>query len=113
MKHTEFCQKTAEFFVYIDVEKNLASHTQRAYESDIKQFSLFWQRINAQEGTQLSLKDALTRFLLFLHHTKIDTSSIARKISCLRSFEKFCTTFGTQLNLKLARPRVHKSYQRL
>jgi site-specific recombinase XerD len=108
MTHAEFCKRADEFFLYIDVEKNLANHTQRAYESDMKQFAAFWQRINTHEKKEIPLKETITRFLLFLHHTKIDTSSIARKISCLRSFEKFCTTFGTKLDLKLARPRVKK-----
>lgn len=109
MTQKEFTQKLKEFLIYIDVEKNLSEHTQRAYESDMHQFSEFWNRISTQEKPRpVSIKEALERFLIFMHHKKIDTSSIARKISCFRSFEKFCTTFGTQLNLKLTRPRVHK-----
>ena len=41
-------------------------------------------------------------------NNKIKTSSIARKVSCLKSFEKFCLTQGQKIELKLKRPKVEK-----
>ena len=43
-----------------------------------------------------------------LFHKKIDKSTIARKFSCFKSFEKFLKTQGILLKLKLQRPRLDK-----
>jgi len=43
-----------------------------------------------------------------MFHNKIDKSSIARKISCFKSFEKFLYTQNIKLNLNLFRPKIDK-----
>jgi integrase/recombinase XerC len=43
-----------------------------------------------------------------LYNNKTRASSIARKVSCLKSFEKFCLTQGKRINLKLQRPKIEK-----
>ncbi len=104
----EFQEKTGEFLIYIDVEKNLSEHTQRAYKNDIDQFIKFWDKIASEEKEQISLKSAISKYLIFMYHKKIDKSSIARKVSCFKSFEKFLYTHGIKTNLNLIRPKIDK-----
>ncbi len=89
MERTEFEQKKEQFLLHISVEKNLSPHTYRAYESDLQQFIDFWKRIEESEKISLPLRSMLERFLVSLYHKKIDKSSIARKLSCFKSFEKY------------------------
>jgi integrase/recombinase XerC len=105
---TEFQQKKDAFLTHIKVEKNLARNTCRAYTSDLEQFLEFWQRINDSEKISLPLRQTLERFLVGMYYKKIDKSSIARKLSCFKSFEKFVRAQGIDLSLKLTRPRLDK-----
>lgn len=50
----------------------------------------------------------IERYLVSLFHKKIDKSSVARKLSCFTSFERFLRTQGIRLQLKLKRPKVEK-----
>lgn len=105
---TEFIEKKNEFILFITVEKNLSVHTQRAYESDLNQFIEFWQELPADDKKNLELRQIIERYLVNLFYKKIDKSSIARKFSCFKSFEKFLLTQGIVLKLKLQRPRLDK-----
>lgn len=96
------------FITYLKVEKNLSDHTIRAYESDLKQFFLFWQNMPESDQKQLSTRQIIERYLVNLFHKKIDKSTIARKFSCFKSFEKFLKGCGIELKLKLQRPRLDK-----
>jgi len=108
MNLKEFNKKRQEFLSYISVEKNLSSNTQRAYDSDLKQFATFWQSLKKDDKKNLSFRQIIERFLVSLFYKKIDKSSIARKFSCFKSFEKFLNNFGIKLSLKLTRPRLDK-----
>lgn len=101
MTIAEFLDKKQEFLIHIDVEKNLSENTYRAYESDLDQFYIFWQNINSQTSKEIPLRRALERFLIMMYHKKIDKSSIARKLSCFQSFEKYNLSRGIELRLKL------------
>jgi site-specific recombinase XerD len=103
-----FQEKRDEFLTYIAVEKNLSEHTQRAYKLDIDQFIEFWRSLPSDDTSNLSCRQVLERFLVSLFYKKIDKSSIARKFSCFKSFEKFLRMQGIVLNLKLTRPRLDK-----
>lgn len=108
MNLKKYKELTHTFITYLDVEKNVSSHTLRAYESDLKQFGLFWERIRPIELPEIDFNTVLERFLIFLYHKKIDKSSIARKISCFKSFNKYLKTLGIDRNLTIARPRLEK-----
>ncbi|MBT3455710.1 tyrosine-type recombinase/integrase [bacterium] len=103
----EFTTKKEEFLIFLDVEKNLALNTQRAYFGDLKQFTQFWAKINTAEKN-IHIFSAIERFLVSLYNKKINKSSIARKLSCLKSFEKYVQTDGISLNLNLKRPKIDK-----
>ncbi len=108
MLFQEFQTQVTDFLTYIDVERNLSKNTQRSYESDFSLFSDFWDRINKQEPEQLTIRPAIERYFVMLYHKKIDKSSIARKISCFKSFERFLQSTGKNLELKLKRPHIDK-----
>ena len=101
--------QVAAFITYIDVEKKLSKHTIRAYQADLGQIFSFWQQINSHEKTEITLRTALDRFFIALYHKKIDKATVARKISCLKSFERYLKKSAQiDLKLKLARPHVDK-----
>lgn len=105
---TQLQNHKENFIIYLRVEKNLSDHTVRAYESDLKQFFNFWQQLGTDEKKLLSMRQIIERYLVNLFHKKIDKSTIARKFSCFKSFEKFLKTHGIVLKLKLQRPRLDK-----
>ena len=104
----DFQAKRDEFLTYLSVEKNLSEHTQRAYKLDINQFINFWRSLPTDDANNLTCRQIIERFLISLFYKKIDKSSIARKFSCFKSFEKFLRTQGIKLDLKLTRPRLDK-----
>lgn len=105
----EFKEKEIEFLVYIDVEKNLSENTKKAYKNDLGQFIRFWEEISQKDKNEIPIRQAIERFLVFMFHKKIDKSSIARKISCFRSIERFLfSSAGIKLNFNLLRPKLNK-----
>lgn len=108
MNIEQFKEKTNEFFVYLEVERNLSDLTIRAYRSDLHQFIRFWQELDDDHTENLSIRQVIERYLINLFYKKIDKTSIARKFSCFKSFERFLHTQGIELNLKLTRPRLDK-----
>lgn len=108
MKLDEFKNEKDNFLTHITVEKNLSIHTQKAYRSDLNQFISFWETVIQPDESNITLRHIIERYLVSLFYKKIDKSSIARKFSCFKSFEKFLVTRGTVLNLNLQRPRLDK-----
>jgi site-specific recombinase XerD len=108
MNIEQFKEKTNDFFIYLEVERNLSDLTIRAYRSDLHQFIHFWQELDEDHTENLSIRQVIERYLINLFYKKIDKTSIARKFSCFKSFERFLHTQGIELNLKLTRPRLDK-----
>lgn len=104
----QFKEKKEAFIEYLTVEKNLAINTRKAYESDLDQFILFWDAAPDENKSHLPLRQMIERYLMSLFYKKMDKSSIARKFSCFKSFEKFLRKQGIDLKLKLQRPRLDK-----
>lgn len=111
LNRTEINLKKDQFLNYISIEKNLSQHTIRAYQSDLDQFIDFWGNLTAGKNlapdTVLNT-EIMDRFFVHLFHQKTAKSSIARKISALRSFERFLKQEDIILNLKLIRPKLEK-----
>ena len=108
MYFEQFTQYKDKFLSYIDIEKNLSINTQKSYKSDLNLFMEFWEQIEKLEPHKLLMKQAIERYFVTLYYKKIGKSSIARKISCFRSFERFLKPYNILINLKLKRPHIDK-----
>jgi site-specific recombinase XerD len=98
-----------QFVRYLKLVRNLSTHTVRAYAGDLKQFVEIWQHIMKRSQRTVSLRTALDRYFVILFQQQTDKSSIARKISCLRSFTRFLKEeHDINLTIHLQRPRLDK-----
>jgi len=83
-----------QFIHYLSVEKNASPHTCRCYRRDLEGFEDFLKStgisLRPTGGVEIEKVDriAIRKYLSFLHR-KNKKSSIARKISTLRSFFKY------------------------
>ncbi len=83
-----------QFIHYLSVEKNASPHTCRCYRRDLEAFEDFIKNSGTQlaPGGDVKIEKvdrvAIRKYLSFLHR-KNKKSSIARKISTLRSFYKY------------------------
>ena len=87
----ESLSETVQFFLaYLDVEKGYSEATLRSYALDLTQ----WETFLKTRGKSNEQPDEINRadihaFLAELHHQGLVKSSIARKLSSLRSFFRF------------------------
>ena len=83
-----------QFIHYLSVEKNASPHTCRCYQRDLKGFEDFLKSSGVhvsptgEAAIEKADRIAIRKYLSFLHR-KNKKSSIARKISTLRSFFKY------------------------
>ncbi len=94
-------QALDSFILYLSAERNLSSHTIKAYRADISQFLIFISRLlgNSDEGKgvsepsldELSKIDHVTfrRYLAYLQTKNISRRSVSRKLASLRTFYRF------------------------
>lgn len=109
MNIEQFQEHVASFLSYISIERNLSTHTCRAYMSDLEQFIDFWNLVQSREQQALTLQSIVEHFFVNLYNRKCDKTTVARKMSCLRSYEKFLMQrHNIPLQLRLTRPRLDK-----
>ena len=83
-----------QFIHYLSMEKNASPHTCRCYRRDLEEFENFLRSsgtdLSPRGGVEIEKVDRIIirKYLSFLHR-KNKKSSIARKISTLRSFFKY------------------------
>ena len=56
----------------------------------------------------VTIKKVIERYFVHLFYKKIGKSSVARKMSCFKSFESFLKTFDIRLSLRFKRPKIDK-----
>jgi integrase/recombinase XerC len=96
-----------DFLRYLKTEKNVSPHTERSYLSDLEQLFDFLGE------TDLAVADhqTLRQFVGHLVKLKVRKSSIARKLSAVRSFFKYLNRQGVLKNNParlIATPRQEK-----
>ena len=73
------------FLSYLEVERNFSSHTIRAYGADITAF-LIWLDGKKPEDIKYS---NVKEYLLFIYKFNYSKTTLARKISAIRTFYKY------------------------
>jgi integrase/recombinase XerC len=109
MLYDQFLLLVPSFLDYLRVERNLSPHTLRAYHTDLTDFAQFWQQ-SIQTGAQdQTLQQVLERYLVGLYNRKLSKPSVARRLSCFSSFERYVSNaHKIELSLRMTRPRLDK-----
>ncbi|BCJ85252.1 tyrosine recombinase XerC [Effusibacillus dendaii] len=81
------------FLEYLRIEKNASAYTVDSYQSDLQQFCEFLEKEGIQSLQQVT-HVIIRTFLSQLHYAKAARKTIARKVSCLRSFYRFLMREG-------------------
>ncbi len=114
-----FGEGAEAFLDYLALNRNLSSHTLRAYRRDVTEF-LEWLGAHLsekwEEGSQGQLTEVLREipagFLAFLAARKLSRATVARKTSALKTFFKFLVREryfeGRMLQVTFRRPRLQK-----
>ncbi len=104
-----FRNKIKDFLVFLEVEKNVSEHTLRAYESDLGQIVKFWSKILDKEKKEKhAFNDIIRRYILSLFYKKIAKTTLARRLSCLRSFSVYLRDNGIKLNINFKTPKLDR-----
>lgn len=104
-------EKIRQFFNYIQYEKRLSNHTILAYTNDINQFQSYLISEFQVENILDTQFQMLRSWIVHLIDLQDSVATINRKISCLKSFFKFCLkNEWVQVNptAKLTRPKMPK-----
>ncbi len=76
------------FKKYLAHERNYSAHTITNYEVDLRDFYEFLEYEDMKKVSEMTYQLA-RKYLSFLHKRKLSKSTLARKISSLRSFYKY------------------------
>jgi len=76
------------FLEYLALERNLSQNTLQAYARDLEDFKNFLEKEGLRRLSEVS-QETILLFLESLKKRKLSSSSVARKLSCLRSFFRF------------------------
>ncbi len=80
-----------QFQQYLSIERNASVHTCINYQRDLEEFFRFLGQIDLRNITAMDIR----RFVAHLSQSQVSPRSIARKLSCLRSFFRFLCREGT------------------
>jgi integrase/recombinase XerD len=78
------------FLKYLILERNFSGNTRDSYRNDLERYLLYLQHLG-KPAAQLAPGD-IRPFVLELHDIGLESSSVARNISAIRSFHKFLVT---------------------
>lgn len=75
----------SEFLKYLKIDKGYSNNTIYSYKLDLNRFLEYFNDININEINALKLKE----YIIYLNKINLDSKSIARNVSCIKSFYKF------------------------
>lgn len=78
---------------FLVLEKGLSSAAVSAYKTDLRQYLDFMTEQKTESVSEIKLQD-IERFVAGLNEKKYAVSSVARKISAVKTFHKFCNAEG-------------------
>ena len=82
---------TERFLRYLAVERNASEHTRRSYAQDLRQF---FNELGHQKLIVITPLE-IRQFVVYLSGLQVGRRTIARKLSCVRSFFRFLCREGT------------------
>jgi integrase/recombinase XerC len=93
--HSELPEILEMFLAHLEMEKGYSSATVDAYANDLLQFEFSLAGFNSEIPLTLSSPEKINKlhirkFLAEQHKQQINKSSIARRLSSLRAFFRFC-----------------------
>jgi integrase/recombinase XerC len=83
-----------DFFVYLNVERNVSPHTLKAYRKDLEMFREFILREQGADASVESVTHLAIRRYLALLHKEHKKSSIGRKLAAIRAWYKYLLREG-------------------
>lgn len=115
MNKPEFvpCKNVSLFLAHIQFQKNYSEATVRSYGTDLEEFECFLQQKNKSLASLADIqKSDIQEFLAQLYKQKMYKTSMARKLSCLRSFFRFMlqkkfTLENPMLGIKNPKQEIH------
>ncbi len=82
------------FLQYLQIEKRYSVHTIRSYKNDLDQFFLFLDSKELPSDPALVTSHDIRAWIVSMLDNKITTTSVHRKISCLRVFFRYLRKEG-------------------
>ena len=73
-----------EFLAYLEIERNFSQHTVLAYDGDITSFLIWLSDFPLEEVTYSKIRE----YVLFIQKFNYTRTTLARKISAIRSLYK-------------------------
>ncbi|MBD3273455.1 tyrosine-type recombinase/integrase [Candidatus Dependentiae bacterium] len=105
----EFTESINDFLTFLEVEKNVSEHTLKAYSADLNQLVNFWKKSKERNRIEkVSFDNIMRRYVLSLFYKKLAKTTLARKLSCLRSFSHYLRSTGKKLNFNFKSPKIDK-----
>jgi integrase/recombinase XerC len=86
-----------DFQTYLEVERNVSSHTQKAYIADLQEFIHFLQNnsfVKKKDEVINVEPEAIRAYLGYLYRQKVKKVTVNRKVSSLRTFYKYLLRNG-------------------
>lgn len=96
-----------KFLRYLEIEKNSSKHTLLNYKLDLEDFKKFLDTKAIEQVDYLEIR----KYLAHLKQINLKSRSVARHLSCLRSFFRFLTKEGyLKINptLAISNPKIEK-----
>lgn len=97
-----------DFLTYLHIEKNSAVNTYKSYQYDLNQLFHFWKKTEEEHKIEYAFEEVVDAFFMNLYETQMQKSSVARKVACFKSFEKYLQSCSIDIHLRLTVPRLEK-----
>ena len=101
------------FSEYLQKEKNYSPLTLQAYQTDLREFDLFYKNLFPDSGLQDVQYSIIRSWIISLVNSGIKNRTINRKIASLKSFFKFLQIIGVNSSTPLQKHRALKTETKL
>lgn len=77
-----------DFLAYLIVERGLSLNTKVSYERDLSDYLMYMDTVEKVEVLEIE-REQIQRYLIYLYERQLDTKSVARFLSSIRSFHQY------------------------